>query len=134
VTGADPDPRWPVSVKGVLGWHRRYVVLRNERGEWELPGGRPDDADPDPATTLRREIREELGIDVTVGPIVDSWFYNIGGNRVIVITYRCHGPRPPKLTHSHEHSEVAVLGLDELRSSSMPDGYLNSLQMVDQGD
>ena len=42
------DDRWPVSVKGVLGWDGRVVVLRNRRGEWELPGGRLDATDASP--------------------------------------------------------------------------------------
>ena len=42
------DDRWPVSVKGVVGWDGRVVVLRNRRGEWELPGGRLDATDASP--------------------------------------------------------------------------------------
>jgi len=39
-TGAAPDDaRWPVSVKGVILDGDRVVLLRNERDEWELPGG-----------------------------------------------------------------------------------------------
>ncbi|MFV2039389.1 MAG: NUDIX domain-containing protein, partial [Acidimicrobiales bacterium] len=55
------DTRWPVSVKGVLGWGDRYVVLRNERGEWELPGGRLEPSDRSLGGALRREMVEELG-------------------------------------------------------------------------
>ena len=40
------DPRHhdghPVSVKGVLLIAGRVLLLRNDRDEWELPGGRPD--------------------------------------------------------------------------------------------
>ena len=34
-----PAPKFPVSVKGVIFLDRRVVLLRNGRGEWELPGG-----------------------------------------------------------------------------------------------
>jgi len=36
---------------------------------WDLPGGMTEANEP-PAEALRREIKEELGIDVTVGPML----------------------------------------------------------------
>ena len=34
-------PTWPVSIKGVaVDAHGRVLLLKNERQEWELPGGR----------------------------------------------------------------------------------------------
>ena len=45
--------RLPVSVKGVLVHRGRVLVLRNDRGEWELPGGRLDDGET-PEEALRR--------------------------------------------------------------------------------
>jgi ADP-ribose pyrophosphatase YjhB (NUDIX family) len=32
--------RLPVSVKGVVLDEEKVILLENERGEWELPGGR----------------------------------------------------------------------------------------------
>src|SRR5580693_2116640 len=65
-----------VSVKGVLIEDGSVVLLENERGEWELPGGRPEPGE-DPATCLVREFAEELGAAVAVGPIIDSWNYEV---------------------------------------------------------
>ena len=121
------DDRWPVSVKGVLGWDGRFVVLQNRRGEWELPGGRLDATDVDPPSALRREMLEELDIDVTVGELIDSWIYDIEGRRVLILTYRCEADRPAVLRHSDEHTDVAALALDELTSEPFPDAYLGSI-------
>ena len=116
-----------MSVKGVLGWDDRVVVLRNRRGEWELPGGRLDATDASPEDALRREMVEELGLEVDVGALVDSWIYDVEGKRVLILTFACTAERPPELSHSDEHVEVGESGLAELRREPIPKGYLRSI-------
>ncbi len=123
---ADPwvDDRWPVSVKGIISWGDRTVVLKNNRDEWELPGGRLDFTDATPEDALAREISEELDLVAEVGPLVDSWIYDVAGKRVLVLTYRCEAVEPASFAHSDEHVDVAVLTRTELQSSSIPKQYL----------
>ncbi len=121
------DDRWPVSVKGVVGWDGRVVVLRNRRDEWELPGGRLDASDASPEAALRREMAEELGLDVEVGPLIDTWIYDVEHTRVLILTFACTAVRPATLTCSDEHVAVAELDLAALRRESIPDGYLRSI-------
>ena len=63
---------FPVSIKGVLLDGDQVALLENERGEWELPGGRLE-TDEQPAVCLVREFAEELGVEVTVDQILDCW-------------------------------------------------------------
>ncbi|MGW3952499.1 NUDIX hydrolase [Streptomyces sp. NPDC004752] len=133
-------PLWPVSVKGVaLDARDRVLLLRNERDEWELPGGRleigTDDGvqlpDSSPEAALEREIREETGWDVKAGPLIDGgvWIYQpIPGRRVLIVTYGCTvltPDRPPVI--SHEHKQLGMFSADEVPGLNVPDGYKQAI-------
>jgi 8-oxo-dGTP pyrophosphatase MutT (NUDIX family) len=81
-------PRYPVSVKAVLFVDGQCVLLKNEREEWELPGGKLEAGDS-PEQTVLREIGEELGIEARVVRLLDSWIYFVNGFDVLIITYLC---------------------------------------------
>ena len=52
---------YPTSIKAVVLHQGRVLLLANERGEWDLPGGRPDPGE-DHRATLVREVREEISL------------------------------------------------------------------------
>ncbi|MEU2874023.1 NUDIX hydrolase [Streptomyces olivoreticuli] len=125
-------PTWPVSVKAVaLDIHQRVLLLKNERAEWELPGGRLESADDSPETTVERELLEETGWEVKTGPLIDGgvWIYEpIPGRRVLIVTYGCTvltPDRPPVI--SHEHKEIGLFTADEVPGLTMPDGYKRAI-------
>lgn len=118
---------YPVSVKGVLAAPSGAIVLlKNERGEWELPGGRIELGESAPAC-LAREIDEELGLQVTVGAPLDSYLFEvIPGKHVFIVTYACtlSGPYIPVI--SDEHTHVALFAPGAL-PDRLPQGYRDSI-------
>jgi len=121
-------PRFPVSIKGVLPIDGAVVLLKNERDEWELPGGRLE-AGEDPTVCVVREIREELGLDVAVDGIIDSWTYEVlPGQEVVIVTYGCRLDGHDEIEISAEHKEVCLFTPDKLAGLPMPEGYRRSIR------
>ncbi|MGW7003877.1 NUDIX hydrolase [Streptomyces sp. NPDC054933] len=133
-------PLWPVSVKGIacdaLG---RVLLLKNERAEWELPGGRLEiaaqsetvPADESPESAVERELLEETGWTVKADSLIDGgvWIYEpIPGRRVLIVTYGCTVLNPEqKPVLIHEHKQIGLFTADEVRGLNMPDGYKRSI-------
>jgi len=119
--------RFPVSVKGVVIRDSRVILLRNERDEWELPGGKLEVGE-DPETSVRREILEELHLAVRPARILDSWVYEIRrGVPVLIVTYGCAELSRGTAQLSDEHREFRWFDLDGVEALNMPLGYKRSI-------
>ena len=118
-----------VSVKGVILHEGRVVLLKNERDEWELPGGGLERGES-PEVCIAREIEEELGLRVRVGPILDAWLYQeiVPGFDVFIVTYGCYPEPFTTITCSAEHAEAAWFALRDLDGLPLPDGYKRSIR------
>lgn len=125
----DMENRFPVSIKGVLTINDQFVLLKNEREEWELPGGRIE-AGETPELCVVREIEEELGLKAAVATLLDTWLFEVvPGKQVFIVTYACRatGVTSAQLQLSHEHKEVGLFSLEAALALNMPDGYKRSL-------
>lgn len=122
-----PARQFPVSIKGVIIAAGGIVLLKNERDEWELPGGKLESGET-PETCLAREIKEELGVETAAMQLLDCWLYEITDKvEVLIVTFGCRPIDCEKLTLSAEHKELRVFPIDEIPSVKMPQGYKNSI-------
>lgn len=88
-----PDCFYRISVKAlVLNETRdKFLIVKEENGKWELPGGGLD-WNALPQDDLRREIKEEMGLEV-------SW---IADHPSYFLTDLSHAPEKPKANVLYE--------------------------------
>ena len=119
---------YPISVKGVLFVDGKVLLLRNERDEWELPGGHLA-AGETHAQALVREFSEELQIEVEPLERIDSYeFEVIPSKHVRIVTYGCRLRGQFKPVVSTEHTEFGLHALGDLERIPLPAGYARSIR------
>ncbi len=119
---------FPVSVKAVLFEGDRVVLLENERQQWELPGGRLAPGE-EPTGCLIREVAEELGIDVAVAAILDTWVYEVLPQReVLIVTYGARRTDDGDIRISAEHRRLGLFTPSEVDGLPMAEGYRRSIR------
>ncbi len=117
---------WTANSKFLFGTHAvifdvegRVLLQRHtyrKRYPWGLPGGwvrRPES----PHEALRREVSEETGLQISVGPLVAVQAAR--RDAAIVVSYLCTASGQPRT--SPETSEVGFFALDSLPKPLAPD-------------
>lgn len=121
---------------GVTIEGRKVLLSRRKQGThlsglWEFPGGKVE-AGEDPREALRRELAEELGIDVDVGEIIDVTFhrYDEAEKAVLLLFFeasrKAGSPEPRPL----DVAEVRWAEAADLDPSAFPPADLAVLAKV----
>lgn len=127
----------PLSVKAVVVHQGRVLLLVNERGEWDLPGGRPE-AGEDHRTALVREVREETGLSIEIGALVDDHLFEVLPQRFVrILAFGCTLKGSVDVVLSDEHLEMSWVPMADLGETiagrHLPAGYLGAIrQLIDQ--
>ena len=79
-----------ITPKAVIFLDDKVLLLRKLSGKWDLPGGRLNDGE-EIESCLAREATEELGLEITVGPLIQCNLRRLKDTRsgVAIITHLC---------------------------------------------
>ena len=123
----------------MLVWNRldgRYLLLRRSptrdyaSGQWESGSGRLEQGEGF-KEALRRESREELGLDVRIECLLGATHFYRGApvpaNEMVGVSFGCSVEDASGLTLSHEHSEHRWVTAEEAAELLSPDHWLSAL-------
>lgn len=117
------------SVVAVIVDEQERVLLTRRsippfKGMWVMPGGKIDLGEPI-LTALRREVDEEVGLDVEVGELIDVFEHVTPGEQnchYIILFYRCRPLHDDVVHNQDEVAETAWVPRSQLQRFAMPEG------------
>ncbi len=116
--------------------HDRVVLTRRSvppfLGLWVMPGGKIGLGEP-MLSALHREVREEVGIDVLVGSLIDVFEHltpGRGDDHYVILYYRCRPSRCELSPNPAEVAEARWVPRNELSRYPMPEGTRHILATV----
>ncbi|NNU94556.1 NUDIX domain-containing protein [Geobacillus sp. NFOSA3] len=115
-----------VAVKGLILYEGKVLIVQRAKddeiggGTWELVGGKVEFGE-DLETALVREIKEEVGLDVTVEKILYATTFKTDPTRqVVILTYLCRSNNRDVVL-SKEHIDYRWSTKEQLRLLLTPE-------------
>lgn len=123
--------RMPVSVKGVCFIGDRVILLKNEHGQWDIPGGKLRKTE-NLEKCLQREFYEEVGIEIQVEKLQDAYNLMVQDKvNVLILIYECSTLANLKdMRISQESFDLQSFTLAELKGLQLSAKYLENIQQI----
>lgn len=120
-----------ISVKALFYNNDRVLMLKDDKGNWELPGGKLEFGEH-PKDTLKRELEEELALaDVVIDEVVNVWDFTAkyadDDYQFVIVVFKCSSSEY-KITISDEHTEYKWADLSEIDILPMKDGHRSTIK------
>ena len=116
--------RFPVSIKVIIVDDNKVLCLKNERYEWDLPGGKIN-FNEDVEVCLRREVKEEVNLDIKNLNILKPFNLKFNDVPVFVVVFSANISCESPISVSYEHSEYNFFSKHEIKDLNMPQDFKN---------
>ncbi|WHY95004.1 NUDIX domain-containing protein [Neobacillus cucumis] len=109
-----------VVVKGVIFHNGKVLIVQRAKtnrighSKWECAGGKIEFGE-DLEAALRREVKEETGLEIKVGKVLyATTFKNSPSTQLIILTYQCASENN-EVTLSEEHTSHKWVSKEEIK-------------------
>ncbi len=107
-------PKVITSIKALISHEGKFLLLKeriHKKDIWDLPGGKLEYGET-PEEALKREVKEELCIDVEVGKSVGLWWFfsQHHKHQVICHTFLCTPPKKFEIDFTHNPADEEMVG------------------------
>jgi len=125
----DLSDKFPVSIKAIIIDNNKALCLKNERNEWDFPGGKIN-FNEDVEHCLKREVKEETNLDIKNLKILKSFNLKFNNVSVITVVYFAEISCDSSISVSHEHSEYNFFSKSEIKNLNMPQNLKNIIDDI----
>ena len=119
------------SVKTLIIKDNKFLAvynIENNQKLWDLPGGKMEFGET-AEETLKREIHEELGIEINPIKVIDTWNYIHNDNCQITGIIYYSEMKTDKIRISKEHQGFDWVGFEEINKFFTKDFLLEKMQL-----
>jgi len=116
--------KFPISIKAIIIDDNKVLCLKNERNEWDFPGGKINFSE-DVEESLRREVKEETNLNIKNLNILKPLNLNFNDVSVFVLLYKAEISCDFPILISYEHSEYNFFSKSEIMNLNMPQDFKN---------
>lgn len=119
-------------VAAVMEKDGKVLIARRRKGDklagkWEFPGGKVD-AGETPEDALRRELREELGIETEIGAFLCRSCHDYSHLSVELLAYRVSHVSGELIPHVHD--EIRWVKPEDLSAYDFPEANLPVIRAI----
>lgn len=123
----EPPPRPPILVTAAVIREGDKVLLAKRKkgahqsGKWEFPGGRIERGES-PEACLKRELKEELGVEARITDIFQVVYHQYSRGPVLLLAYQAEitGRPQPLEAQAVEWVDISLLDLYEFPPADLP--------------
>ena len=110
--------KFPVSIKAIIIDNDRILCLKNERNEWDFPGGKIN-FNENIEECLKREVKEETNLEIKDLKILKPFNLKINDVSVFILLYLAEISCDSSIITSFEHSEYNFFSKSEIENLNM---------------
>ena len=121
--------KFPISIKAIVIDNNKFLCLKNERNEWDFPGGKIN-FNEKIEECLIREVKEETNLSINNLNILKPLNLKFNDVPVFVLLYSAEISCDSPVNISFEHSEYNFFSKSEIKNLNMPQDYKNLIKTL----